>query len=312
MIVRLARAGWRDLAGAANAWLDDYAPSMGAALSFYTLFSITPLLLIVISLAGLVFGAQAARAAILKQFGALAGADIARLLDATLSSLDRPQAGLLGLALGVLSLLVGATTVFGELQNAMDRIWHLSHEGRGGLWAILRSRLRALGLVLSLGFLLIVSLLASAALEALRARWNPWLGQWLPLARGLDFGLSWLLVSAMFGMIYKWVPQVRLRWRDVLGGAALAALLFTLGKSLIALYIAHSGLASPFGAAGSLVVLLLWVYYAALIFLYGAEFSRAGVLRRAAGAPPAPALAPPSVPPSVPPSAPPPAPGPRG
>ncbi|HLO93210.1 MAG TPA: YihY/virulence factor BrkB family protein [Burkholderiaceae bacterium] len=294
MILQLARRLWQDLARAAGSWLDDYAPSMGAALAFYTLFSITPLLLIVISLAGLVFGAPAARAAILAQFGALAGPDIARLLDAMLRSLDRPEAGRLGVALGVLSLLVGATTVFGELQNAMDRIWHIAHEGRGGLWKILRSRLRALGLVLSLGFLLIVSLLASAGLAALRQRWDPWPGQWLVLAQGLDFMLSWALVSAMFGMIYKWVPQLPLRWREVMGGAALAALLFTLGKSLIALYIAHSGLTSPFGAAGSLVVLLLWVYYAALIFLYGAEFTRARFCRLAAQTPaPAPPPAPP-------------------
>ena len=291
-MMRRARECWHQLASAAEAWLDDYAPSMGAALAFYTLFSITPLLLIVISLAGLVFGVPAARAALLNQFGALAGADIARLLEAMLQSLDRPESGLLGVIVGVLSLLVGATTVFGELQNAMDRIWHIAQDGRGGLWKVLRSRLRALGLVLSLGFLLIVSLLASAALAALREHWNPWLGRWLGLAQGLDFALSWLLVSAMFGMIYRWVPQLPLRWGEVMGGAALAALLFTLGKSLIALYIAHSGLTSPFGAAGSLVVLLLWVYYAALIFLYGAEFTRAGFCRRAAQAgtvpPPAP------------------------
>ena len=288
---RLVRAIRHDLAGAADAWLEDYAPSMGAALAFYTLFSITPLLLIVISLAGLAVGTPAARTAILAQFGYLAGPDIAVLLDAMLRSLDRPEAGLLGMVLGVLSLLVGATTVFGELQNAMDRIWHIAHEGRGGLWKVLRSRLRALGLVLSLGFLLIVSLLASAGLAALRERWNPWPGLWLQLAQGLDFALSWVVVSAMFGMIYKWVPQVTLRWREVLGGAVLAALMFTLGKSLIALYIAHSGLTSPFGAAGSLVLLLLWVYYAALIFLYGAELTRAGFCRRASGRPARPAPA---------------------
>ncbi|MGM9512906.1 YihY/virulence factor BrkB family protein [Roseateles sp. DB2] len=285
---RAARSLWQDLTGAADAWLEDYAPSMGAALAFYTLFSITPLLLIVTSLAGLVLGTPAARAAILARLGAVAGPDIAMLLDAMLRSLDRPGAGLLGVVLGVLSLLVGATSVFGELQNAMDRIWRIDPGARGGLWQILRSRLRALGLVLSLGFLLIVSLLASAALAALRERWGPWLGEWLLLAQGLDFALGWALVAAMFGMIYRWVPQVPLRWRDVLGGAGLAALLFTLGKSLVALYIAHSGLTSPFGAAGSLVVLLLWVHYAALIFLYGAEFTRAGICRRAAGTPFAP------------------------
>ena len=277
----MARRFWQDLCEAASSWLDDYAPSMVAALAFYTVFSITPLLLIVISLAGLVFGEPEARTALLRQFDALAGPDTARLLDAMLSSLDRPEAGQAGALLGLLSLLVGATTVFGELQNAMDRIWQVPPQGRGGIGSILRSRLRALGLVLSLGFLLMVSLLASALLAALRQRWDVLLGPWLQLAQGLDFLLSLGLVTALFAMIYRWVPQVPLGWRDVLAGAVLTALLFTLGKSLVALYIGRSGLASPFGAAGALVVLLLWVYYAALVFLLGAEFTRAQVRRRA-------------------------------
>lgn len=292
---------WRPLAGvlrglrvvqvlrqAGESWLDDYAPSMGAAIAFYTLFSLTPLLLIVISLAGLVVGVPVAREAVLAQFGGVAGSDIARLLDAMLSSLDRPAAGLAGVVVGVLSLLIGATSVFGELQNAMDRIWHVPPQARGGVWKILRSRLRALGLVLSLGFLLIVSLLLSAALAALRARWGAWLESLLALAQLVDLLLSAGLVSLLFGMIYKWVPQVPqmpLRWRDVLPGAAVAALLFTLGKSLIALYIARSGLTSLYGAAASLVVLLLWVYYAALIFLLGAEITRAAVVPKAPAGP---------------------------
>ncbi len=286
---------WRPLAGvlrglqvlreAGESWLDDYAPSMGAAIAFYTLFSLTPLLLIVISLAGLVVGVPVAREAVLAQFGGVAGSDIARLLDAMLSSLDRPAAGLAGVVIGVLSLLIGATSVFGELQNAMDRIWRVPPQARGGVWKILRSRLRALGLVLSLGFLLIVSLLLSAALAALRARWGVWLESLLALAQLVDLLVSAGLVSLLFGMIYKWVPQVPLRWRDVLPGAAIAALLFTLGKSLIALYIARSGLTSPYGAAASLVVLLLWVYYAALIFLLGAEITRAAVVPKAPAGP---------------------------
>lgn len=266
---------------AGESWLDDYAPSMGAAIAFYTLFSLTPLLLIVISLAGLVVGVPVAREAVLAQFGGVAGSDIARLLDAMLSSLDRPAAGLAGVGLGVLSLLIGATSVFGELQNALDRIWRVPPKARGGIVKILRSRLRALGLVLSLGFLLIVSLLLSAALAALRARWGAWLESLLALAQLADLLASATLVSVLFGMIYKWVPQVPLRWRDVLPGAVVAALLFTVGKSLIALYIARSGLTSPYGAAASLVVLLLWVYYAALIFLLGAEITRAAVVPRA-------------------------------
>lgn len=288
----MSAAPWRPLRRvlqvlreAGESWLDDYAPSMGAAIAFYTLFSLTPLLLIVISLAGLVVGVPAAREAVLAQFGGVVGSDIARLLDAMISSLDRPAAGLAGVGLGVLSLLVGATSVFGELQNAMDRIWHVPPQARGGVWKILRSRVRALGLVLSLGFLLIVSLLLSAALAALRARWEAGLESLLVLAQLADLLLSAGLVSLLFGMIYKWVPQVPLRWRDVLPGAMVGALLFTLGKSLIALYIARSGVTSPYGAAASLVVLLLWVYYAALIFLLGAEITRAVVVPKVPAGP---------------------------
>ena len=266
-------AAWRLLRDAASAWIDDYAPSMGAALAFYTLFSIAPLLLIVISVAGLVFGEDAARGAILGQLSGLLGPQSAAAVESILASLNRPVAGITGTVVGVVTLLIGATTVFGELQDAMDRIWRTRASGGSGLWALLRSRLLSLGLILGIGFLLLVSLVLSAALAALDKWSASWLVGWELLAQVINFGLSFVLVAAMFGMIYKWMPRQRLSWRDVAVGALITAFLFTLGKALIGLYIGRSGVASPFGAAGSLVVLLLWVYYSAQIFLFGTEIT---------------------------------------
>jgi membrane protein len=246
---------------------------MGAALAFYTLFSIAPLLLIVISLAGLVFGEQAARGEIMAQLAGLMGAQSASTVESMLGSLNRPGAGLLGTLVGLGALLLGATSVFAELQNAMDRIWRPPARPLGGLWALLRARLLSLGLVLGIGFLLMVSLIVSAGLAALGKWWGPWFADIAFMANALNFGVSFLLIASMFAMIYKWIPRMKVAWRDVWVGAALTALLFTVGKSLIGLYIGRSGVASPFGAAASLVVLLLWIYYSAQIFLLGAEFT---------------------------------------
>ncbi len=268
------RPFWLLLRDAAASWSADYAPSMGAALAFYTLFSIAPLLLIVISVAGLVFGQQAARSEILEQLSTLVGSDSAKTVETLLSGLNHPSAGVIGTLVGLAALIIGATTVFSELQDAMDRIWRApSRPAASGLWRLLRTRLLSLGLVLGIGFLLMVSLIASAALAALGKWWEPWFSGMEIMANVLNFSLSFALVTAMFGMIYKWIPSVRVAWRDVWIGALLTALLFTVGKSLIGLYIGRSGVASAFGAAASLVVLLLWIYYSAQIFLMGAEFT---------------------------------------
>ena len=269
----MLRAAWRLVADAATAWSDDYAASMGAALAFYTLFSIAPLLLIVISVAGLVFGEQAARGEILEQLAGLVGADSAATIESLLEGLNRPRAGLVGTGVGLVVLLVGATTVFAELQDAMDRIWRAPARPRGGLFKLLRARLLSLGMVLGIGFLLMVSLVVSAALSALGKWWAPWFAELAFVADLVNFTVSFVLITAMFAMIYKWIPRVKVDWRDVWTGSAITALLFTVGKTLIGLYIGRSGVASPFGAAASLVVLLLWVYYSAQIFLLGAEFT---------------------------------------
>ena len=267
------RALWRLLRDAAASWVDDYAPSMGAALAFYTLFSLAPLLLIAISVAGLVFGEQAARGEIMAQLSGLVGTQSARTIESMLDGLNRPDSGRTGTLVGLGVLLIGATTVFGELRDAMERIWRVPAARSGGLLQLLRTRLLSLGLVLGIGFLLIVSLIFSAALAALGKWWGPWFGDVVAVAQVLDGLLGFVLITSLFAMIYKWVPRVRLAWRDVIIGATLTALLFVIGKTLIGLYIGRSGVASPFGAAASLVVLLLWVYYSAQIFLLGAEFT---------------------------------------
>lgn len=260
---------------AAAAWVDDYAPSMGAALAYYTMFSIAPLLLIVISIAGLVFGADAARGQIFAELRELMGEDGAAAAQALLRSVNKPAQGVLGTIVGVVLLGIGAISVFGELQNALDRIWRApGRAGSGGLRALIRTRLLSFGMVLGIGFLLIVSLVASAAVAALGKFWAPWFGSWAVVAELLNLAVTFALVTVIFAMIYKIVPRVRIGWRDVWIGAAVTALLFAIGKSLIGLYLGRSSFASGFGAAGSLVVLLVWMYYSAQIFLLGAEFTR--------------------------------------
>ena len=270
----VAQRFWSTVKRAAVSWADDYAASMGAALSYYTLFSIGPLLLIVVSVAGLAFGQDAARGEILAQLEALMGRDGAAAVAGLLKAFDRPETGLVGAAIGIVALVIGATSVFGELQDALDRIWRAPARPPGsGLWRLLRARLLSFGMVLSIGFLLIVSLVLSAVLAAVGRWWEGVLGGWPVLAQVLDAAVSFGLMTLAFAMIYKIMPRVRIRWFDVWIGAAFTALLFVIGKSLIGVYIGRSGVVSGFGAASSIVVLLVWVYYSAQVFLLGAEFT---------------------------------------
>ncbi|HEU5297424.1 MAG TPA: YihY/virulence factor BrkB family protein [Burkholderiaceae bacterium] len=256
-----------------SAWLDDYAPSMGAALAYYTIFSIAPLLLIAISVAGIAFGNDAARGEVVEQLQGLMGAPAARAIEGMVESANKPDTGLVSTVIGACLMLVGATTVFGELQNALDRIWRAPQQDHGGWLNLLRARLLSFGLILAVGFLILVSLLFSAAMAALGTWLGPAFGGWELLACAVNMMLSFALVSSLFAVIYKVMPRVRVAWRDVWVGALVTAALFTLGKWLIGLYIGKSGVTSVFGAAGSFAVLLLWVYYSAQIFLLGAEFT---------------------------------------
>jgi membrane protein len=291
-----ARAVWKLVRQAGDAWVEDRAATMGAALAYYTVFSVAPLLLIVISIAGLVFGAEAARGEIFAELRDLMGTEAALALQGLLRSVKKPEESLLATAIGLAVLLVGATTVFGELQDTLDHIWRAPARGAesSGLWGLVRSRFLSFGMILGIGFLLIVSLLLSSVLAALGKWWDPVFMGWTLLAGIVNFVLSFVLTTAVFAMIYKIMPRVQIHWRDVWVGAGVTSLLFTLGKSLIGLYIGKSSIASGFGAAGSLVVVLVWVYYSAQIFLLGAEFtwayahtygSRRGIDRNAPVAP---------------------------
>jgi len=262
------------LVDSVSSWIADYAPSMGAALSYYTLFSLAPLLLIVVSVAALVFGEDAARGEVFGQLQGLLGDEGASAVENLLASVETSGKGPLGSVVGIVLLAVGATTVFGELQSNLDRIWRTPRKQQaGGLWSLVRTRLLSFGLILSLGFLLIVSLVASAAISALGKWWSPVFGGWELLAQIINFVVSFGLLTAMFMLIYKLMPSVDIAWHDVLLGSAVTAALFTVGKWAIGVYIGTSGVASGFGAAGSIVVLMVWVYYSAQIFLLGAEFT---------------------------------------
>jgi membrane protein len=264
---------WGVLKDTINAWVKHNASSLGAALSFYTLFSIAPILVIAMAVAGSFFGPHVAEARVLEQMRGLLGEAGAAAVQSLLSSAH--QSGLKGIAaaIGVVTLLVGATSVFGELQNTLDYIWKSPHKDGVVWWRILRSRILSVGLILGVGFLLMVSLIASAALAALGAWLGAFMLQWRVILPVLDLVLSLGLTTVLFAMIYKYVPREKIAWGDVWIGGLVTAVLFSAGKLLIGLYLGRSSLSSAYGAAGSIMVLLLWIYYSAQIFLLGAEFT---------------------------------------
>jgi len=267
---------------------------MGAAIAYYTLFSIAPLLIIVIAIAGLVFGADVARTAVVEQLYRLIGRDGAVAVQALLGSSSEPGRNVVATLISILTLLFGATTVFAELQSALDRIWQVPVPPKAsGIWQVLRQRLLSFGIILVLGLLMLVSLVISAALAALGSWWGGFLEGWGAVLEAFNAVVSFATVTGLFAAIYKIMPRARIAWRDVWVGAAVTALLFTIGKFLIGVYLGTSGITSTFGAAGSLVVMMVWVYYSAQIFLFGAEFT--WVYAHMSGTRPArPAAAPPS------------------
>ncbi len=257
-----------------NAWIDDRASSMGAAIAFYTMFSLAPLLLISIGIAGLVFGEDAARDAIVEQAGGLVGETGAEGVRSVLDASRDPEGGAIAALVSMVTLVVGATTVFAELQSDLDVVWKVPAEKQSsGIWGLIRARLLSFGMVLGVGFLLIVSLILNAALAALGKWWGAWFGDWELTLQAVNFLVSFAVVTGLFAMIYKILPSEKIAWGDVWIGAAVTSLLFSIGKFLIGLYIGRSALASGFGAAGTFVVVIVWVYYSSLVFLLGAEFT---------------------------------------
>ena len=258
---------------AGSAWVEDNAPSMGAALAFYTVFSLAPVLIIAISVAGLAFGQKAAEGEFSRQLQGLVGETGARAIQAILQNANRPGLGIIASVIGLGTLLVGASGAFVELQDALNKIWKVQCRP-GGVWLrVIRERFLSFGLVLGLGFLLIVSLVVSAALGAVGnfiAPLVPWPVFMLEL---VNFLLSLGVIALLLAMIFKYLPDAEIAWSDVWIGAAVASVLLTTGKALIGLYLARSTVASAYGAASSLVIILTWVYYSAQIVLLGAELT---------------------------------------
>ena len=259
---------------AATSWSDDRASSMGAAISYYSMFSIAPLLVIIIAVAGLFFGADVVQGAILGQLADLMGEDAAKAVGEMLQHANEPKTGTLATLISTAVLLVGASTVFNELQQSLDSIWRVPERVKqSGIWTLIRSRLLTFGMVLAMAFLMIISLVMSTALATLGKWWGPVFGEWEAVAHIFDLLVSFALLTLVFAVIYKFMPRASIRWHDVWIGAAVTSLLFTLGKFLIGLYLGKSDVASSFGAFGSLALMMIWVYYSGQIFLFGAEFT---------------------------------------
>jgi membrane protein len=257
------------------AWLDDRAPTMGAAIAYYTVFSLAPMLVMVIAVAGLAFGQQAAEGALFGELADLVGPESAAAVQAMLRSASGTWSGIFATAVGIGTLIIAATAVLGELQSALNLIWKAPPSGGLGLWHLVKSRLLSLSVILVIGFLLLVSLVISTALAA----FSDYLDWILPglatILHIVHLTLSFGFTTVLFAMMFKILPDHAVEWEEVWLGAAIAALLFTVGKNLISLYIGSSNMASAYGAAGALIIVLVWVYYSAQILLLGAEFSKA-------------------------------------
>jgi len=269
---KMMSAAWKLLVDTALSFVDDEALSRGAAIAFYAITSLAPVLLIVIAIAGLVFGRDAAQSAISGQFSTLMGQQAADVLQSVIASASTKSSGIVATIVGIVMLIATASGVFGEMQAALNTIWK-TRSRETTLSRLVRARVTSLGLVAALGFLLMVSLVVSAGLTVF-ASYLDRLPVGTLILSGLNFAVSWLLFALLFGAIYKVLPDRTLQWKDVIVGALMTSLLFNIGKTLIGWYIGSSAVASSYGAAGGLIVLLLWVYYSAQIFLFGAEFTK--------------------------------------
>ena len=253
---------------------EDKIPRLAASLSYYTLLSLSPLLVLAIAVAGLVFGDEAARGQIAQQLQAVFGPEAGEAIQTMIAHAKKPESGVIGTVVGVVVLLFGASGVFGELQDSLNTIWEVAPRPGRGILGFVKDRFFSFTMVLGVAFMLLVSLVISASLAAL--------GDWLSATvsgaewvwQGVNFLISLALVSLLFALLFKVVPDVKIRWRDVWVGATVTALLFAIGKFLIGLYVGKAGVASPYGAAGSLVVLVVWVFYSAHILFIGAEFTQ--------------------------------------
>ncbi len=268
-------AAWLLLKDTVTGFIDDEALSRGAAISYYTLFSIAPVLLVVVAIAGLVFGRDAAQGAIVEQLSVMMGRQTAVAVQGMIESAGKPREGTLATVIGIVVLIFATSGVFGEVQSAMNAIWKTKAPPHSTLTRLMRARLASLGLVVTCGFLLTVSLATSAALAALSTYLTYVFPNVQVVVNVVDVVMSAVLIGGMFAAMFKVLPDTDIAWRDVAIGALASTVLFEGGKYAIAFYIGQTNVASSYGAAGALIVLLVWIYYSSQIFLLGAEFSRA-------------------------------------
>lgn len=278
---------WDLLKEAFNEWREDKASRLAAALAYYTIFSLGPLLVIVIAIAGLVFGEAAARGEIVAQVEGVLGREGAEAIQRMIENARDPASGTIATILSIVALVFGASGVFGQLQDALNTIWDVTPKPGRGLMGIVADRFLSFVMVLGIGFLLLVFLVLSSVLTGL----GTFFGDFLPVSESLlqilNLLVSFAVITLLFAMLYKVLPDVEIAWGDVWIGAAMTALLFTVGQFLIGLYLGRTAVASTYGAAGSIVIILLWIYYSAQIFLFGAEFTQVYARRHGARIAPA-------------------------
>lgn len=270
----LLRGAWSVAKETANDWLEDEASRLAASLAFYTLLSLAPLVIIAVAIAGLALGDDAARGQIADELGRVVGPHAAEGIQSVVANARRPSSGVVGTLLGAITLLVGASGVFGELHLSLNRIWEVQAKSGRGVLGEVKDRFLSFTMVLGVAFLLLVSLVLSTVLSALGRSVASALPGGELVWQLLSFGFSFALVTGLFALIYKYVPDVRILWRDVWAGALMTALLFSAGKSLLGIYLGKASVGSSYGAAGSLVVLVVWVYYSAQILFLGAELTQ--------------------------------------
>lgn len=255
-------------------WNEDKVPRLGAALAFYTALSIAPLLVLSLRVAAVFFGEEAARGEIERQMQSMIGETGAEAIQAMLESANHPESGTIATVFSLITLIAGASGVFGQLQDSLNTIWEVTPKGGRGIWGMVQDRFLSIAMVMGVAFLLIVSLVVSAGLSFVAGYASDWLEGYQLVSRTFDILISLAVFTGLFALIFKFVPDAEIAWRDVWLGAALTAVLFTLGKLAIGLYLGRSSLASSYGVAGSLIVLLVWVYYSAQIVFFGAEFTQ--------------------------------------
>jgi membrane protein len=270
-------------------WMGDEPFLLASSLSYYTLFSLAPLLIIAIAVAGFVFGQEAAQNQIVETIGGMVGRESAEAIQGMIKNAsNKPKTGMISTVIGAVTLLIGAGGVVGQLQLSLNKIWEVEPKSGQGIWVFIRQRFMSFAMVLAVGFLLLVSLVMTALLTGFSQYIGSLIGSAAFVGHLLDIIVSFGFVTLLFAMIYKFLPDVQIQWKDVWIGAALTSVLFTVGKYLIGLYLGSSGVNSAYGAAGSLVTVLLWVFYSSLIFLLGAEFTQGYATTYGSGVAPAP------------------------